>query len=313
MTRPARHWLRKITREPLLDNREVDELLGRGEFRSLYDEYPKTVAYRRVGEARSVYHGDGMDYEESRPYEFGDELRFMNWRLTARTGQFHMKVFRAERRPGIYILLDRRSSMRFGSRIRLKAAQAARIAILTAWTAHRNQSRVGAVILDPKPVWHEQSQAESSVLNMIQAMRSACPPLPQSGQEAGTESLPGVLRHMNIMLPLGSQVCLISDFSDLDENHRADLYALSVNHQVNAIHILDPAEMRLPDPGVLRFTDPDYHTRLSVDTADRQFREAYDQEFQRYLAHIREHFVGLDIAYRQVLADEDPISPGILP
>lgn len=311
MKNPARQWLRKITQDPLLNKQEVDDLLDRGDFRSRHAEYPKTVAYRRIGEARSVYHGDGMDYEESRPYEYGDELRFMNWRLTARTGQFQMKVFRAEKRPGVYIMLDRRSSMRFGSHVRLKAAQAARIAILTAWTAHRNQSSVGTVILDPNPVWHEQSQSEVSVLGMIQAMCDPCPPLTR---ERGQASLADVMRHMNALLPLGSQVCLISDFSDLDETHRADLFALSVNHQVTAVHVLDHAEMQVPELGVLQFADPFYnghHEQISLDTTDARFRDEYKQSVQAHLDRIRASFSALDISYRQVYASDDSIMPAI--
>lgn len=204
--------------------------------------------------------------------------------------------------------------MRFGSRVRLKAAQAARIAILTAWTTHRNQSSVGSVILDPNPVWHEQSQSEISVLGMIQAMCDPCPPLSREREQA---SLADVMRHMNVLLPLGSQICLISDFSDLDENHRADLYALSVNHQVTAVHVIDHLEMQVPELGVLQFADPLYygHNRhseqLSLDTADARFRDEYKQSVQAYLDRIRANFSALDISYRQVFASDDSIMPAI--
>jgi uncharacterized protein (DUF58 family) len=80
-----------------------------------------------------------MDYDESRPYFPGDELRFMNWRVTARTGEPHMKVFREERKPSVFIVVDRRQNMCFGTRRRLKVSQAVRAAAVTAFDARLNQ------------------------------------------------------------------------------------------------------------------------------------------------------------------------------
>ena len=112
------------TLAPLLDSKTIADLRQRS--LGVIDHKTKntSVLHREHGEYVSPRRGYGLDYEESRVYQPGDDLRFMNWRLTARSGEPHIKVFREERRPSAFILLDRRNGMRFGTRLRLKVTQA---------------------------------------------------------------------------------------------------------------------------------------------------------------------------------------------
>ena len=141
------------TQQPLLNNNEILELLLRVKNNKKSRSHKYDISFRKIGDVRSTYRGHGIDYEESRLYQSGDDPRYMNWQLSARTGQHYMKVFREERQPGIFILIDRRNSMRFGTQQRLKVTQAVRAAAIAAFSAQENNFSIGGVILDDEIEW----------------------------------------------------------------------------------------------------------------------------------------------------------------
>ena len=163
--------------KPLLDSDAIAELRQRALRVIDLQMKNQTVLHRQHGEHMSAHRGYGLDYEESRVYQPGDEMRFMNWRLTARTGEAHVKIFREERRPNAFILLDTRHSMRFGTRVRLKVTQALRAAVLLAFYNHYSGRSVSGLVLADHMQWLDSAGDEQSTLGMIHSMNQACPPL----------------------------------------------------------------------------------------------------------------------------------------
>ena len=123
-----RHWYpsgmqsyNKLASYPLLDTQTILGLKEQIQIHQNNSSNHKEIQHPMTGDSRSIFRGGGLDFEESRMYQAGDDLRYMNWRLTARSGEPYMKVFREERQPGIFIVVDRRPSMRFGTKKRLKS------------------------------------------------------------------------------------------------------------------------------------------------------------------------------------------------
>ena len=240
-----RHSRYAAVDEPLLDAAAVVELARRVDSLSLL---PATVeiAHGHRGEARSGERGRGLDFDESRPYQPGDDGRMMDWRATARAGQPYTKIFREERRPTMFVLLDRRSAMRFGTHVRLKVAQAARAAILLAFAAQRRQAMVTGLLLERPLHWIAPSATPDAVLSLAMMAASSAPPLPQSAEPTLAEVLVLLARS----LERGTELWLLSDFHDLDTTCRSLLLRLSAEHNVHAVHAVDPVELYAPHPSL---------------------------------------------------------------
>jgi uncharacterized protein (DUF58 family) len=255
--------------QPLLDEDEIRTLFLRALHRRRQQRQPE-VTGTQTGEIRSVRRGPGLDYEESRAYQAGDEPRFMNWRLSARTGSLQRKVFREERRPAVVLLIDRRDTMRFGTCKRLKLTQALRLATVIGATAYQAQASVSTLLLDEPLRWCGAETSEPGILNLLVAAAAAAPPLPIGRQAQGFGQ---ALDQLQEKLEPGSSLWLLSDFIDLTDEHRSRLLQLSAQAQVVAATIVDPAERQLPTAGRLQFATP--QGPLSLDTSAPDVQAAY--------------------------------------
>lgn len=272
------------------------------------------TAHQRMGDARSIHRGYGLDYEESRPYQAGDDPRYMNWALTARSGELYMKVYREERRPGVFILVDRRASMRFGTRVRLKVAQAARVATCIGFAALQRHATVGGVILDSAtqaPQWIKANGDEHDAFALIHAASAACPP--NNNMQTSSNNEPrftDVLNMLQALITPGTQVYLISDFSDLGEQHRGQLLHLATENPLHAIHISDPAEQHLPKLGMAHFRALNADSDMLLDTDSATLQTDYDMLAKNHVATRQQLFRSLGISYTPISTlDEDIETP----
>lgn len=296
---------------PLLSQAEIIELRHRAQ-RLRATTSAREVAHRLPGENPSAFRGVGPDVEESRLYQPGDELRHMNWRLSARTTGHYIKIFREERRPGTFLLLDRRATMRFGTRKRLKVTQAVRAAALLAFAARANNFGVGAVILDRstsgnKPVWIREQHDDAGIQHLIDTANGPCPPASASAQHAQQPALPDTLKLLQTMLTRGSDVILISDFIDLESNCRTVLAQLAAEHNLRAIHIIDPAEPELPRAGKLRLQAGNGQPSFTLNTSNPVIAAEYAAAAKKHISARQQLFAGLNIPCSQLLADTDNI------
>lgn len=260
--------------EPLVDAKGLDELAGyaRSLPWSLLD-FRRPATHPLIGETRSLHRGQGFEFEENRAYQAGDAPRLLNWRLYARTGELHTKVFTEERRPQVFLLLDRRATMRFGTRRQLKAALASRIAVCHAYQARQQALAVGGLVLNREAEWHAAALGEVSLQHLVQSMVSACPPLPFEGNQPHIEAC---LRMLIQRLPAGCFVLLVSDFQDLDPSTAMPLLQqLAERHTVRAIQIQDPIEQTFPASGDFLIEDGASDQVLRIDGRDRLQQRLY--------------------------------------
>lgn len=292
----------RTVHDPLLDADALAELARQGRSLAATERFgPHPVQQRRAGDLASVHRGAGLEFDDSRPYQPGDDLRYMNWRLSARAREPYMKVFREEHRPGAFLVVDRRTTMRFGTRARLKAAQAARLAALTGFAAVERGLALGAVMLEAEPRWLPLQDGGRAALAVARAAAEPCPP-------QGPTEEPGLVRILHLLqpqLPGGSELTLISDFTDLAPTGRGLLLALAHRHPVRALQVLDAAELTLPAAGHLRLEDPVSASCTSLDTGDPATREAFAQSAAEHWRQRLALLDGAGIPWRRVLTGDD--------
>lgn len=203
------------------------------------------VTTHMFGANRSVFRGRGMEFAESRVYQPGDELRTIDWRLTARSSKVHTKLFHEERERPVYILLDLRAMMRFGTRTRFKSHLAAEIAATLAWVGHDGGDRVGGFILTPdRLIEFPAARTRTSLLSFLHAISDGTLLEPHS---AKTEpSMDRALRNLYHVCRPGTLAFVISDFSDLDPKTEIELQRVALRAHMTLLFLSDPMDARLP-------------------------------------------------------------------
>ncbi|WNJ97814.1 DUF58 domain-containing protein [Vibrio ruber] len=203
------------------------------------------------GQYQSRKLGRGMDFSEVRRYQPGDDIRTIDWRVTARTGKTHTKLFSEEREKPVILYIDLSATMHMGSRLLLKSVQAAHMAALLAWMSLAQKDRCGALIdlghrlIEIKPKSHQPS-----VLALLQKIIDSQKEQLQFSQTEVSANTNGVaassmsdsLTALNRLSPKGSEVILISDYTRYDDDLKPQFNQLRRHNQVRLIHIYDPLE-----------------------------------------------------------------------
>ena len=224
-----------------------------------------------AGDFRSAALGQGAELAQMRLYEPGDDVRQIDWNLTARTGQAHVRVQVAERMLTSWVLLDTSPSMRFGTADRRKADVAEGVAVAMGHVATRRGNALGVLTFgDAAPRTVMPSQGRRGMLGLLTALRAE----EQAGN--GATSFGEVLGRINRMGRHGNLVVVVSDFRG-DSSWRLPLLELTARHTVIAAEIRDPREQEIPDVGEVWMTDPETGRSLRVDTGRREIRERFAQ------------------------------------
>ncbi|HEU4619413.1 MAG TPA: DUF58 domain-containing protein [Gammaproteobacteria bacterium] len=228
----------------------------------------------------SAFKGRGVEFDESRPYQPGDDLRTMDWRVTARTGKPHTKVFREERNRPVMVWLDLRSSMRFGTRGAFKAVRAAEAAALIAWSAVGNGDRFGALVFS-ETEHHEQRPrlGRRAALQLLQLVSSEVfwTPNAPDAAAAGRENADHALLRLTRVVRPGALIFLLSDFRGLGPDAERHIRQLARHGEVFLVHVFDPVEAELPPPG--RYRIKVGNRSFAIDTADAALRAGYRARF----------------------------------
>ncbi|NVK55922.1 MAG: DUF58 domain-containing protein [Alteromonadaceae bacterium] len=238
----------------------VKELLQYRQFANLLDLSPRrTPQARLAGSYLTKHKGRGMEFDEARHYQPGDDIRAIDWRVTARTGKTHTKVYREERERPVFVLCDMSGSMQFGTQLLLKSVQAAHLTSLISWAAAQRGDKVGAL------VYSDTVHAECKPLSRKRAVLTICHELMRcqnSVEPAAMQSTPSLhhnstnleqaLGRLRRLAKPGSLVYLISDFIQLDERALQHLLQISRHCEVSALAITDPLEQELPDTNRLQ-------------------------------------------------------------
>ncbi|MGU3492775.1 DUF58 domain-containing protein [Xanthobacteraceae bacterium A53D] len=237
------------------------------------------VKTRQNGGYRSPFKGRGMEFDEVRAYQPGDDIRTIDWRVTARTGRTHTKLFQEERERPVLILVDARSFMRFGTRDTFKSVLAAKAAAVLAWTSMDGGDRVGGVVLSPTGAHaYSPQRSRSRVLGFVKAIADAT-------QDAfGTEPPPGseprlseALARLRQVSRPGTLVFIVSDFHDFDAAAARELNRLSLQAHVTNVLVYDPLEAATPARGAYPVSDGAAVAMLDADS--EKVRATYARRF----------------------------------
>ena len=290
--------------DPLLTPEEIVTLIEQADALRHTRAHGREVFLRHPGDARSAHLGRGLDFEEVRAYQAGDDIRNMDWRTTARTGEPYLKVFREEHHPALHIVVDRGASMRFGTTRQLKAAQAARVAILAAVLESSAFACVGGTVVDESALTLTCLTKQAGILQLAQAASAPCPPcLTTDAHQTWTDAL----RRIAATLPNGSRLLLCSDFHWLAADDAPLLALLALRHDVACVHITDPIEHALPALGRASFYDIATQRMLWVDTGKREVREQFAQAASARHKEIENRLRHIDIAYFALSTGSDPM------
>lgn len=263
----------------------------------------KKVLNEQSGAHRSALRGRGMDYAESRQYQPGDDLRSMDWRITARTGDAHVKVFREERERPVLLVCDLRAGMQFGSRRALKKVLAADLTALLAWAALENGDRIGALLFnDERELDLRPGNGRKAVLRLLSELSQL--PVGHSGNDPAR--LEHIFRHVRRIARPGSRVYIISDWSGFNDTCQQHLHSISRHCDVAALHISDPLEQELPPPGLYPVSDG--RQRLLLNTLRADVRDAYRHTFLQQFAQLRQRLLTLRIPLLSLsTAEQNPL------
>jgi len=221
-----------------------------------------------AGQYHSVFKGRGMEFAEVREYFPGDDIRTIDWNVTARTGIPHVKRFVEERELTVMLLVDSSASTHFGTVKQLKSEMAAELAAVFAFSAITNNDKVGLLIFsDSVELALPPKKGTRHVLRVIREVLSFQP------RGRGTD-IAAALEHLNSVSKRRCVVFVISDF--LDPNARLALKIANRRHDVIAVVLDDPADLSLPNVGLIELSDPESGTSLVVDTSDASVQRAFE-------------------------------------
>jgi uncharacterized protein (DUF58 family) len=222
-----------------------------------------------VGEYRSVFKGRGMEFDEVREYIPGDDIRAIDWNVTARTGAAHVKRYVEEREMTAVLLVDVSLSGRFGSSQLLKIDLATEVSAVLAFSAIKNNDKIGLLIFtDHVEQFIPAKKGKRHVLRVIRELLSFEP-------TAGGTNLAGALEFLNKVLKRQAVVFLVSDF--IDTNFERDLALTRSRHDLIPVRISDPRESSLPDVGLVELEDAETGERVIVDTRRTRIRDLFAQ------------------------------------
>jgi len=231
----------------------------------------RPAASALAGAYRSRFRGRGVDFVESRSYLPGDDIRNMDWRVTARTGKPHTKIFQEERERPVLVVVDASSSLYFGTRRRLKSVAVGHLAAAIAWSAVRRGDRIGAFLFAPDH--HREVRPAGGRRGAMRVIQSLVDWLNPDSVPEGHEPLSASLERVRHAVRPGSLVLVISDFFNLDEHCHRHLSRLRQHNDVIGCQVIDPAEKFLPAG---RFPISDGEHSAMLDTRQQQSRRRYD-------------------------------------
>ncbi|MCU7959530.1 MAG: DUF58 domain-containing protein [gamma proteobacterium symbiont of Bathyaustriella thionipta] len=266
------------------------------------------IKSNRVGMHASRIKGRGMAFEESRPYQPGDDMRNFDWNVTARTGKPFTKVFSEEKERPVIFWMDYRQPMFFATRGQFKSALATRAAALLAWVALREHDRIGGLLFN-ETRHHELRPAggRKAALHLLHQMQSFAQfdqQRPQYDSDTQQQVVEQALLRLRKAVHPGSLVFLFSDFRLFNGHHQKHLTSLSRHNQLVFLPVSDPFESQLPPPG--QYPVQQSGQRFALDTRNKNTRRHYHQLWQQQRQQLDE-LISLCRGIRIDLSTQDDI------
>lgn len=243
-----------------------------------FDLKHRKLGHIKQGDYLSRFKGRGMEFDESRPYQPGDDVRYLDWHVTARTGKPYSKVFCEEQERPVFFCVDQRQCMRFATRGKFKSVVAAELASLLAWSAAEHD-RVGSIVFSDHS-HHETKpkRGRSAVLHLMNQLATYSQSTEDGVREA--PSIRNVVQRLRYLVKPGSLVFLLSDFRHFDDVAESQLRQLAQHNDVALVLIYDALEEKLPPAGQYQIIHD--KKRILLSTHNRQVVKDYQE---RFVAH----------------------------
>ena len=253
------------------------------------------------GEYHSVFKGRGMEFAEVREYQIGDDIRNIDWNVSARSGSPYVKVFDEERELTVMLMVDVSASGSFGTASQLKGEVAAELCAVLAFSAIKNNDKVGLMIFSDKiEKFIPPRKGKQHVLRVIREILYFKP------EDAKTD-LNIALEYLNRVVKRRSIVFIISDF--LTENYEKALQVANKKHDIISIDIIDPREVEIPNVGFLELEDAETGETVLIDTGSTEIRETFFSESQEERDKREKFFKSIGVDNINVLTDRSYVEP----
>ncbi len=254
-----------------------------------------------AGSYHSVFKGRGMAFSEVRQYQPGDDVRFIDWNVSARMNDTYVKVFTEEREMTVMLLVDLSASERFGSTEKAKIETVAEVAALLAFSAIKNNDRVGLILFtDRIERFVPPKKGRSHVMRVVTEILNADPQSEGTDLGVALDLLGGIGKRRTVAF-------LISDF--IADQYEKSLRVVSAKHDLIPIQVVDPREDELPDVGLALVEDLESGVLVEVDTSNLNVRADYAREAQKQRANREQLFRRLKLDHVTVSTDQDFVKP----
>lgn len=253
------------------------------------------------GEYHSAFKGQGMEFAEVRPYQIGDDIRAIDWNVSARNDETYVKIFEEEREQTVMLVVDVSGSGDYGVRGRFKRELAAELCAVVAFSAIQNDDKVGLVLFsDEIELFVPPKKGRKHVLRLVRDLFA------HEVRSTGTK-VSVALNHVLHVLNRRSIVLVLSDF--VDSGYDAPLRAVARRHDTVALHLMDPTEQELPSVGLLDLTDAETGEHVVLDTGGLRQRAAYAHASEIRLRSTVDLFRKLRVDHVPIRTDEDYVEP----
>ena len=253
------------------------------------------------GEYHSIFKGRGMTFSEVREYDPGDDIRLIDWNVTARTGSPFVKVFEEERELTVFLLVDISASGEFGTGSQLKKDFSAEIASVLGFSAIKNNDKVGLILFSNSvEKYIMPKKGKSHVLRVIRELLYTNP----------LNSKTSISSALDYLLKVAKRKCvvfLISDF--LDGSYFSSLKVVNKKHDLIAVQIVDPAELEFPDLGLIKVEDPETEEMFWIDTSSKKLMSQLKKEIAIKQATFRKQMRKSGIDLVSISTDQDFVDP----
>lgn len=251
-----------------------------------------------AGEYHSAFRGRGMAFSEVREYQYGDDVRDIDWNVTARLGKPYIKVFEEERELTVMLLVDVSGSLDFGSQLQTKRQMATEIAATLAFSAIQNNDKIGVIFFSDKiEKFIPPKKGRKHILFIIRELLSFTP-------ESNRTDIGMAIEYMTNAIKKRCTVFLLSDFFD-HKDYTNELTIANRRHDVVAVQIYDQRMTELPNVGIVKMRDSESGEDILVDTSSKEIRRAHHEWWIQYQAWLKNIFTKSNVDSVSVRTDED--------
>lgn len=253
------------------------------------------------GHYHSSFKGKGMAFSEVREYQYGDDIRNIDWNVTARFNHPYIKIYEEERELTVMLMVDVSGSNEFGTRMQLKEEQMTEIAAVLAFSAIQNNDKVGVIFFSDKI--ERFITPKKGTTHILRIIRELIDFKPRSQQTNIAEAL----RFLTNAIKKRCTAFLISDF--MDQGFENPVKIARDKHDLIALRIFDIRETMLPDIGLVKAYDKETARTVWVDTGDRKVRDIFSQDYARHEAYLNTLFLRNGVDYASIRTDQDYVKP----